>query len=93
MAPMPDLTPEEERILVRDITVAAEAQSKEGDTFLPYHEQVRLVMIVAFEWSSKVVLMMEVNFVIVKDECTGARALPYFLGHYNPLLDNNILEV
>ncbi|KAG0459820.1 hypothetical protein HPP92_022948 [Vanilla planifolia] len=33
MAPMPDLTPEEERILVRDITVAAEAQSKEGDTF------------------------------------------------------------
>ncbi|KAJ6801470.1 ubiquitin carboxyl-terminal hydrolase 5 [Iris pallida] len=29
----PDLTPEEERLLIRDITVAAESHSKEGDTF------------------------------------------------------------
>lgn len=29
----PELSREEERLLIRDITVAAEANSKEGDTF------------------------------------------------------------
>ena len=28
-----EMTPEEERITIRDIAVAAEANSKEGDTF------------------------------------------------------------
>lgn len=31
--PVPELTPEEERILIRDISAAAESQTKEGDTF------------------------------------------------------------
>lgn len=30
---MPELTPEEERTLIRDISAAAEAQTREGDTF------------------------------------------------------------
>ena len=29
----PKLTPEEEKLTIRDITVSAEAQTKEGDTF------------------------------------------------------------
>ncbi|KAK8948480.1 Ubiquitin carboxyl-terminal hydrolase 5 [Platanthera zijinensis] len=33
VAPVPEVTPEEERILIRDISAAAEAQTKEGDTF------------------------------------------------------------
>lgn len=28
-----DLSPEEERVFIRDIAIAAEANSKEGDTF------------------------------------------------------------
>lgn len=28
-----ELTPEEERVLIRDIAISAEANSKEGDTF------------------------------------------------------------
>jgi hypothetical protein len=30
---VPELSPDEERLLIRDISVAAEADTKEGDTF------------------------------------------------------------
>lgn len=43
-----ELSPEEERVLIRDIAIAAEATSKEGDTFYLINQRLLLSLPLLF---------------------------------------------
>lgn len=57
-----ELTPEEERVLIRDIAISSEASSKEGDTFFLINQ--RLLLSLSFFFLFYIYFLIYLDFFV-----------------------------
>lgn len=72
-----ELTPEEERVLIRDIAISSEASSKEGDTFFLINQ--RLLLSLSFFFCFIFIFLYILNFLCLVSYLGEFTALECYL--------------